>query len=312
MLGLDLGGTSLKGGLVTAQGDLLYTSQVESHLLDEPDGIADKIVSLIDRLKADAFSKNINLCGVGLSSTIDVEPQSGCFLDVNYSILSKWVGYPIASYLENCCGLPVRVENDGVAATWGEFRVGAGAGSRSLILVTLGTGIGGGAVLEGQRLPETLGHAAYFGHMSIDFNGPLCACGRRGCWELYASATALEQHAARSLQSSVAHSSLPDHPTAKDLAEAARASDPLARKLFDEAGYFLGIGLVNLANLFNPGLIVVGGGLSLAGDLLLLPARKILNEQRLAMLGSVSLVAAKYPLFAGFIGAALLAWEQFG
>lgn len=311
VLGLDLGGFNLKGGIISPQGERLYVEQVPSGLHTDPGGLLDRLVALTERLQRQARAKNLYPAGLGLSSTLDVDPDRGYFLPVHYDHLKIWEGVPIAEQLRARCDLPTLVENDGPAAAWGEYCAGAGLRQHSLLMVTLGSGVGGGAVLEGQRLRETLGSAAYFGHMTIHFEGPPCPCGRRGCWELYASATALEGRAAQ-VRRSIKETILSAAPSSDEIVRAARQGDALALQLLEEHGRYLGIGLVNLANLFNPGLIVIGGGLSLAGDVLLEPARRVLSAERLPMRGDLRVVPAKHPLDAGWIGAALLAWEKFG
>jgi glucokinase len=310
IIGIDLGGTRLKGGVVTSDGRLVFEIQTASELHTQPEGIVDRLVELIQSLQAEARSRDMPLVGVGLASTLDVDPERGRFLPVHYPHLARWNDFPIARHLAEQCGLAVSVENDGIAAAWGEYRIGAGLGTKSLLLVSLGTGIGGGAILEGQRLRDSLGSAACFGHMVINFDGPLCPCGRSGCWEMYASATALQQRAAQSIASNLVATILPSEPSGQDLVEAARRGDSLANELLAEAGAYLGIGLTNLANLFNPGVIAVGGGLALAGELILEPARSILKTQQLPLKGSLELVPAHNPLHAGLLGAALLAWEN--
>jgi glucokinase len=310
-LGLDLGGTTLKGGILSTSGELVYSLQVESHLHTQPIWIADRMASVVEALKTEAAAQGLQVVGIGLSSTLDVDPEGGQFLQVQYPHLERWVGFPIASFLSERCSLPTLVENDGIAAAWGEYRAGAGEGSDSLLLVTLGTGIGGGVILEGQRLPDTLGSGAYFGHMSIQMDGLECPCGRRGCWEMYASARALEGRAARARSDWSSPTSLSTYPTGKEVIDAARQNDSLACQLLEEHSRLLGVGLVNLANLFNPHRIVVGGGLSLAGELILGPARQTLQSERLPLRGGLALLPARYPFEAGLIGAALLAWEKF-
>jgi glucokinase len=309
VLGIDLGGTHLKGGIVAPDGQLVFEVQTTSELHTQPEQVVDRLAALIQRLQAEARSRAHPLVGAGLASTLDVDADRGRFLPVHYPHLTRWNDFPIARHLSEQCGLAVCVENDGIAAAWGEYRAGAGLGTKSMLLVCLGTGIGGGAILEGRRLSESLGSAAFFGHMVINFDGPPCPCGRRGCWEMYASATALQQRAAHSIAIQRGDTSLYPEPSGKDLVEAARRGDSLAMSLFEEASGYLGIGLTNLANLFNPEVIIIGGGLSLAGELLLGPARRILNAQRLPLKGSPKLVPARHPLNAGLIGAALLAWD---
>lgn len=311
-IGLDLGGSGLKGGIVNSSGKLLKVKQVPSPVHSNPGQIAEALAAFLCTLATEAQAEGWQVIGAGVSSTLDVDPQTGCFLPPHFDHLEQWQGYPIAQHLQNALGLPVLVENDGPMCAWGEYLVGAGKGSESLVMVTLGSGVGGGVVLEGHRLPHTLGRAAYFGHLCIDQDGLECPCGRRGCWEMYVSATALEQRAAKVLESAQRPTRLDKQPTAQQVVAAAQEGDPLAQELLSDLAGYLAIGLTDLANLFAPPLIVVGGGLSQAGELLLAPARQQMNALRLPISPDIALVASQFPFEAGLLGAALLALERFG
>lgn len=180
-LGLDLGGAGLKGGIVNSEGKLLEGKHLPSPVHDQPEQIADVLAKLLRDLAEEAQAQGWEVVGAGVSSTLDVDPQSGCFLPPHFAHLEGWQGYPIAQYLQDAIDLPVLVENDGPMCAWGEYLVGAGRDYNSLVMVTLGSGVGGGVILEGKRLPDTLGRAAYFGHLCIDQHGLACPCGRRGC-----------------------------------------------------------------------------------------------------------------------------------
>jgi len=311
-LGLDLGGSGLKGGIVNSEGNLLQLKQVPSPVHERPQQIAEVLADLLCALAAEARAAGWTVVGAGVSSTLDVDPHSGCFLPPHFAHLERWQGYPIAQALQEASGLPVLVENDGPMCAWGEYLVGAGKGYDSLVMVTLGSGVGGGVVLEGNRLAETLGRAAYFGHLCIDQDGLECPCGRRGCWEMYVSATALEQRAAVAVAWQSQPTRLGTQPTARQIVAAAQAGDPLASHLLQEQAAYLAIGLTDLANLFAPPLIVVGGGLSQAGELLLAPARQQMNAQRLPIRSEIAVLPSQWPFEAGLLGAALLALERFG
>lgn len=311
-IGLDLGGSSIKGGVLSDQNERLWVRQAPSEVHNRPQEILERTAALAQDLQAQARAHGLSVTAVGISSTLDVDPRQGRFLSAHYPYLKIWDDFPIADWLQQRLGVPVVVENDGPAAAWGEFRLGAGAGHSSMLMVTLGSGVGGGAVLEGQRLSETVGSAACFGHMSINLHGPRCPCGLRGCWELYVSATALERRAATARNRFHGQTRLQARPTGRQIVQAAEEGDELATRLLAEHGRYLGIGLVNLANLFNPGLIVIGGGLSLAGAHLLASAEEILQAQRLPLRGEIKLSLAQFPYDAGWIGAALLAGDFIG
>jgi glucokinase len=217
-------------------------------------------------------------------------------------------------------GLPVAVDNDANCAVLCEARVGAAAGCSDVVLLTLGTGIGGGLYLAGEVYRGWLGGGAEMGHMVVDINGPPCqsACPNYGCLETVCSGTALVRRA------SVAVARRPDTPlghaleegrelTGPLITELAHEGDPVARDVIREIGHNLGVGLVSLVNIFNPQVCVIGGGVSAAGDLLLEPARAVVRERAL-LPGSevVSIEVAKYGAEAGLLGAALMAREGGG
>ncbi len=311
VLGLDLGQTTIKGGLVGRSGELVATHQAASEIHTRPDAWFDNIINVAFELRRIAHARSLSVLGAGLSSTIDVDAKTGRIRSVGYPALKPWLGFNVLGGLQERLGLPARVENDGIAAAWGEYRAGAGRGARSMLNITLGTGIGGGAVLDGQRLPDSVGSAAYFGHMTIDFKGLPCPCGMRGCWELYASGTALERRAAQAVADArPGATQLEPDPDGKSIIEAARAGDQLARTLIDEHARYLAYGLVNLLNLFNPEVVVVGGGLAQASDLLLEPARVLVERLRIPVRETVSIRPAELGPYSGVVGAGLLILEQ--
>ncbi len=306
-IGLDLGQTALKAGIVDTQGSLIASDEIESNFLIHPELLPIEISSLIDKLLELSASKGLQIAGIGLSSTIDVDSRSGRFRFIHIDDLKEWEGFSIRDFLHSRTNLPVVVENDGVAAAWGEFSVGAGRGFRNMISITVGTGLGGGIILDGQRLPDSLGSAAYFGHMTINFEGPVCdRCGQRGCWELYASSTALVKRAGSAILNQGIASSLTGAPTGRDIVNAAKAGDPLALELLAEIGWYLGVGISNLVNIFNPEIVILGGGLVHAGDLLLDPVKTSMDTQRMKLRENIELRSAQLGAYSGVIGAALL------
>lgn len=311
MIGLDLGQTSIKGGLVSPSGALILTHQAPSEIHVRPEAWFENVVHVALALRERAEGQGFVPLGVGLSSTIDVDTATGCIRSVNYATLERWLGFNVAEALRERLRLPALVENDGIAATWGEYRAGAGQGAHSMLNITLGTGIGGGAVLDGQRLPGSVGSGAYFGHMTIDYEGLPCPCGMRGCWELYASATALERRAAQAVASAPPDATmLKPNPDARAVVEAAAAGDPLARGLLDEHARYLAYGLVSLLNLFNPEVVVIGGGLAQAGEVLLKPVRALVDQWRIPLRKVVPIKVAELGAYSGVVGASLLAFDQ--
>jgi glucokinase len=244
---------------------------------------------------------------------------------------------PVAGFLADRLQLPIALDNDANVAALAESRVGAAAGLRHVVMVTLGTGVGGGLVLGGRLYRGATGAAAELGHMVVAAGGRTCRCGRSGCLESYASGTALERTAvelARGKGSisgvqgwdSISHiaPAIPDPVDVSSLSSLvgegglsgeaigalAMAGDAGARAAVEIVGVWLGVGAANLANIFEPEAIVVGGGLSSLGDLLLVPAQRVLRQTALAPSCDASLVMASLGSEAGVVGAGIMAWEE--
>ncbi len=306
-IGLDLGQTAIKAGIVAPTGAIIDPMEIPSPFLIHPEELVSKIETTIQVLLAGAASQSLPVVGIGISTTFDVDPISGCFRYTNLDFLKHWSGFPIRDHINTRFKLPVAVQSDGSAAAWGEYIYGAGRGFKSLLSLTLGTGIGGGVIQDGEHLSDTTGFAGYFGHMVIQYDGPLCErCGQQGCWELYASSSALERRARDAVQKSGYSGSIPGEPTGKDVIQAAASGDPVAKGLLTETGQFLGIGLASLLNIFNPQVVVLGGGLVYARELLLEPARTTMNRLRMKLREKVPIRVAELGAFSGVIGAAML------
>jgi glucokinase len=250
--------------------------------------------------------------GIGAAGFIDADRAT-----VMFAPNLVWRGEPLRDEVARRIGLPVVVENDANCAAWAEHRFGAGAGESDLVVVTVGTGIGGGIVLDGELYRGRFGVGAEFGHMQVFRDGRRCGCGQKGCWEQYCSGRAL-LHEAREIADVQPQrgkrllelgGGVPEGIEAPEVTQAAQEGDPAALACFEEIGYWLGQGLADLCSLLDPGVLVVGGGVADAGDLLLEPARRTfaavlpghthrpVAEIRLALLGND----------AGLVGAADLA-----
>jgi glucokinase len=208
--------------------------------------------------------------------------------------------------------------NDASAGALGEHHFGAGRGVNNLVYLTVGTGIGGGIIINGKLYLGQSGSAGELGHMTIDVNGPTCSCGNIGCWEMLASGTAIAREAIRQI-SQGEESSLSqmaggkiENITAEKVEAAARGGDGLASGVICKAATYLGVGMVNLVNIFNPEMIIVGGGVAQMGDLLLEPARRVVKERAFQLSAqAVRIVPAQLGDNAGVLGAAVFAYGQF-
>jgi glucokinase len=313
-IGVDIGGTKVAAGVVDASGRILLRTRRETpHRSRSPQVVEDTLVSAVEELVA-ADGAPDELVGVGIGAAGFVAADRAT---VVFAPHLSWRNEPLREALRHRLPVPVFVDNDANAAAWAEYRFGAGHGESHLVLVNLGTGIGGGVVLDGRVVRGRFGIAGEFGHMQVVPDGLRCECGNRGCWEQYASGNALvrEARALMTADSPVARDLLervggrPEELTGPVVTEAARAGDLLARDLLAEVGRWLGVGIANLAAALDPGTFVVGGGVSAAGDLLLGPAREAFRRQ-LTGRGyrpEATIVAAELGNDAGLVGAADLA-----
>ncbi len=271
-VGVDIGGTKVAAGVVDSQGKVLARARRLTPSRD-PQAVEDTIVEVVTELRA---SHPIGAVGIGAAGFVDAERSR-----VLFAPHLAWRNEPLRDAVAAAVELPVVVENDANAAAWAEWRFGAGRGETRLVCVTLGTGIGGGIVIDGQVQRGKHGMAGEFGHMIVVPDGQRCECGNRGCLEQYASGNVLGREA-RELARASSPVTVPllqrvggdvDALVGPVITEAARDGDPLAIELFEEVGRWLGIGLANLAAALDPGMFVIGGGVSDAGELLLRPAR---------------------------------------
>lgn len=303
-VGVDVGGTKLAAGLVAPDGSVLARRRVQT----PPEGgpaVAAAIGTVVRELWAEADA-GPGPVGVGAAGIVDLDGM------VRYAPnIPGWRDTPLAAELTAALGVAVRVDNDANAAVWGEFRAGAARGAEGAVLmVTVGTGIGGGLILGGELVRGRHGLAAEFGHLIVSEGGPECGCGNRGCLEAMASGTAIAREAREGLARGEggALAGLAD-PTGKDVTRAAADGDAFARGVLARCGAWLGVGIVSLVHALDPELVVVGGGAMQAGELLLAPARAAFAER---LMGRASrtmppIVPAALGDDAGLVGAALLA-----
>jgi glucokinase len=271
-VGIDVGGTKIAGGVVDEAGAILGTARRESPATDS-DAIERSIEDLVGELRT---SHDVAAVGVGAAGFVDSTRST-----VLFAPNLAWRDEPLRRHLETRIGLPVVIENDANAAAWGEFTFGAGEDVSDSLLVTVGTGVGGGIVLNGELHRGAFGVAAEIGHMRVVPGGRICGCGNRGCWEQYASGSALVRDTRdQARQGSLIARSLLDRAdgrvdliTGPLITEAARDGDSFAREQLASLGRWLGEGIASLTAVLDPAVVIIGGGVSEAGDLLLDPVR---------------------------------------
>ena len=304
-LGIDLGGINVAAGLVSETGKVVSHRSVPTPRT--PEAVADAIAVHVKSLLTET-DETVEYIGLGSPGTI--EPDTGL---VEYWSNLDFHHVPLGAMIEERTGIPVRMENDAGCAALGEYIAGAGKGSASMVIITLGTGIGGGAVLNG-KLYTGLNHAGLeAGHMVIEHGGRPCTCGRRGCFETYCSATALIREARRTMESapeSLLWSLAGDREkvNGKLIFEAYKRGDPAAGPVVREFLKYLGDGVASLVNIFQPEVFAIGGGLAGAGETILAPVREILDREDYARGSSkrTRFVKARLGNDAGIIGAAML------
>jgi glucokinase len=312
-IGVDIGGTKVAAGIVDANGSVLAHTRRLTPAQDL-EAVTQTIAEAVRELTGVAAGRGLTPVGVGIGAAGLVDAGRTRVEFAPHLVLR---GEPIGELVSAAVDLPVVIENDANAAAWAEWRFGAGQGQSRLVCVTLGTGIGGGMVDDGELQRGQWGMAGEFGHMIFVPDGHPCECGNRGCLEQYASGNVLGRQA-RELAEAGAPEAAPllkragGDPAALAgplITKAAQEGDPLSIELFAQVGHWLGIGLANLAAALDPGMFVIGGGVSDAGDLLLEPARRSFAQHLLgrafrppAQIERVALGPA-----AGLIGAADLA-----
>lgn len=277
-IGLDIGGTKINGGVIDGSGAILAKGRRETPAQD-PAAIAEEAASLIRELSA---GHEIDGVGVACAGFIDRTGST-----VLFAPNLAWRDEPLKARLESVLDLPVIIENDANAAAWGEFRFGAAVEANDMVLVTVGTGIGGGIVVDGELLRGAYGVAAELGHMRVVRGGIRCGCGNRGCWEQYASGTALVREARELVISGTPIAARlselcggnPATLTGPDVTRAAAEGDPAAVELMADLGEWIGEGVASVAAILDPELVVLGGGVSEAGSLLIDPALVAFRRQ---------------------------------
>ncbi|HEV2821110.1 MAG TPA: ROK family protein [Solirubrobacteraceae bacterium] len=313
VIGVDLGGTKLLAGALDGDLDVHHRAHRTARGLEQ----AELLECIVDAVGEAVRAAHQPVHGVGLGIPSLVDRTRGTSA---HSVHLPLRGVPVREVMAQRLRLPVWVDNDATAAMLAEWRLGAAVGARHAVLVALGTGIGGGLVVEGTLVRGARGMAGELGHVVVDPAGPACGpgCPNRGCLEALASGTALArealglagEHPRSALGRAVADGKQVTGALATQLA---RDGDPAAVEAVGRIGRWLGVGIAGLVNTFDPEVVVVGGGLVAAGDLLLAPARKALARHGLPPLGElVPVVPARFGPESGMVGAAALAWEGLG
>jgi glucokinase len=308
-IGIDVGGTKVLGGVVDESGKVLTLARK-----DTPRQGGSALTQTIADVAKELLQQH-SVSSVGVSAAGFVSSDRKTMLATPN--IADWNGVDLDNQLTKLIGLPVVIENDANAAAWGEAKFGAGKNQDHMMMLTVGTGIGGGIVVNGALYRGAFGIAAEFGHMRVVPDGHICGCGARGCFEQYASGNALLRHAREAINASpeVARNLLSRGDgtvaglTGQVITEAAREGDPVALAAFNTTGQWLGAGIASLAVLLDPACVVIGGGVIDAGEILLRPTRESL-ERSMPFAGKhpyPQIIAAQLGNEAGLVGVADLA-----
>lgn len=311
VVGIDLGGTNIKAGIVEETSGMVIVS--ESIKTNSDKGMEDtfeRIALLVDKMLKDSEIDKSKVNGVGMGIPGPV---------INGEIVTFFANFPwekglnIAKILEKNLNLPVKLGNDANVITLGEAWKGAAKGYKNVLGLTLGTGVGGGILIDGKILEGFRGAGAEVGHMKLVENGKLCGCGQQGCWEAYASATAIVKETINRFDENkfnLVWKNIDGNIKlleAKHVFDAAKEEDRFAVEIIDYTAKYLAMGIGNLLNVLNPEIIIVGGGVALAGDFLFDKVKKELKKYALPVtLENIKIVQAKLGEDAGIVGAAAL------
>ena len=295
-LGIDIGGTRMRAGVIAPDGTVLSRAECPTPASAAPNEIVARVAEIVLRATRDHPPGAIGSAGVGAPGPLDV-PRG---VAIATPTIRGFVEYPLRDAIAKAIGLPTYLEHDGHAAAYGEWKFGAGRGHANMLFVTISTGIGGGAVVDGALQCGRLGMAAHVGHMTIDPHGPRCACGNSGCWEAIAAGPAFSA-AAREL----------GFPDGAAVFVAARAGQRKAIDLIERQAFWLAIGLVNLIHIYSPDIVVLGGGVTNGLDVMRPFLQSHITARAMPPFRCVPFVRAELNDNSGLIGAAALGRELF-
>jgi glucokinase len=317
VLGVDLGGSKILSAVVNVKGEMLSRDRSTTPAAKGPEAVIQAMLESAKRALNQAGITTAELEAICIGAPGLSSLKTGVVFTSPH--LPRWTDVPLRNIIEKKMGVKTLLLNDANAAALGELYFGAAKGAHNFIYITISTGIGGGIVIDGEIYAGSLGTAGEIGHMTIDTNGPKCHCGNTGCWETLASGTALDREAKKRISDGAKTSILEyvdgdvNKVNAETVHKAARQGDALAKELIAQVSYYIGVGLANLIHIFNPELIVIGGGLSNIGDRLLKPAYQVAKDRAYEVaFDSVRFACAELDKNSGVIGAAAYAFRETG
>lgn len=310
IVAVDIGGTQARAALVEPAGHIVARQATPTQAEAGVQVALRRIMAAVWAVLGDVPKEHI--LGLGVAAPGPLDPWRGVIY--NPPNLPGWDGLPLRELWEREFGLPVYVGNDANLAALGEHRYGAGRGIRHLVYLTISTGIGSGVIVDGDLLLGAAGLASEAGHMTVEANGPRCKCGNIGCLEALAAGPAIARAGAAALRQGrspgigALAKNDPASVTGKVVVEAALAGDAVAKEILQRAAFYIGVGVVNLIHLFNPNLVILGGGIALgAGEALLAPIREVVSQRAMpAFCRDLRITLAALGDDAGLLGAAAL------
>jgi glucokinase len=315
VLGVDVGGTNTKVVVLREDQAVVHRQSFKTQAEAGPVDFVQRLAKVLQSVQNDAGE--VTGLGLAVAGLVDLDGNI-----VQAPNLDRFVGHDLAGEVQrHVPGLTFALDNDVNAALWGEARAGVARGARNVVMLSLGTGVGGGLLLDGRLYHGSGGTAAELGHTLLDYQGPVCPCGQRGHVESYLSTAAIVARTRAALEAtSDAEGAILRRILAEEgelsprvLSRAAEADDPVATAVMDELGWMLGLACANLVNAFNPELVVIGGGVSGSGDALLAPARKAMVERGMPRpVSRVALRQAELGTDGAAIGAGHLALDALG
>lgn len=316
-IGLDFGGTNLKAGLVDVEnGHVTGLVSVPTMAQKGHDAVMARMADLVKRVITESglAIEDLGGVGIGVPGVLDLENGRTIFLP---NLPGTWPNVPLSDTIQRLTGLPTFILNDVRSITYGEWRFGAGQGAETMACFAIGTGIGGGLVINGKLHLGIGGTGGELGHQVIDYNGPMCGCGTRGCLEAFASGPAIAAMGMKAVAQGrttrigeLANFDL-NRITTELIAQAAEQGDKIAQDIFERAGYYIGVAAANICVSLGPRRIVIAGGVAHAGDLLLDPIRRSMRGHVHVMpVEKVKILLSTLGANAGVIGAALWAREN--
>lgn len=312
VIGVDLGGTNMRVAVVDRKGNILFKHQEATHASNGRAKVVARLIELVREVISRHRSAGLGIAGVGVGVPGVISSERG--MVVRSPNFPDWNDFGFRAELETALSLPVFIDNDANAAALGEQWLGAGRGIKSMILITLGTGVGGGIVLDGKIWRGADGMAGEIGHITIIPEGRQCSCGNTGCLEMYASARGIVQSYLEGLdRASIQSDDRRRAFTSEDIYLAARGGDVLAKNVMEGMGRCLGIGIASLINIFNPEMIVIGGGVKDAWSLFIEPlTSEVMRRAFEVPARRAAVLPAGLGGDAGIVGAAAVAMQSMG